>query len=202
MRSATAALVAIICWAGLAIQFSATFSHQHHVIPTLWVLLRFFTVITNLIVAGVMTLEAIGRRLPAVVLGGATISILLVGIVYMTLLRGLVELSGGALLADTLLHKVSPVAMTLWWLFFAPRARLKSNAPLWWASYPLLYFVYAIARGQTGERYPYPFMDVGKLGWPQTLINAGGIAMAFLIAGFLLVWFDGWRPLGSKRGTR
>ena len=45
-------------------------------------------------------------------------------------------------------------------------------------------------------------MDVGKLGWPQTLINAGGIAMAFLLAGFLLVWFDSWRPLGSRRGSR
>ena len=202
MRSAAAALVAIICWAGLAIQFSATFANQHHVIPTLWVLLRFFTVITNLIVAIAMTLEAIGKRLPPFVLGGATISILLVGVVYMTLLRGLVELSGGALLADTLLHKAAPVAMTLWWLLFAPRARLKSGAPLWWASYPLLYFAYAVARGQAGDRYPYPFMDVGKLGWPLTLINAGGIAMAFLLAGFLLVWFDSWRPLGSRRGTR
>jgi len=202
MRSAAAALVAIICWAGLAIQFSATFANQHHVVPTLWVLLRFFTVITNVIVAIAMTLEAIGKRLPPFVLGGATISILLVGVVYMTLLRGLVELSGGALLADTLLHKAAPVAMTLWWLLFAPRARLKSGAPLWWASYPLLYFAYAVARGQAGDRYPYPFMDVGKLGWPLTLINAGGIAMAFLLAGFLLVWFDSWRPLGSRRGTR
>jgi len=202
MRSAAAALVAIICWAGLAIQFSATFASQHHVVPTLWVLLRFFTVITNVIVAIAMVLEAIGKRLPPFVLGGATISILLVGVVYMTLLRGLVELSGGALLADTLLHKAAPVAMTLWWLLFAPRARLKSGAPLWWASYPLLYFAYAVARGQAGDRYPYPFMDVGKLGWPQTLMNAGGIARAFLLAGFLLVWFDSWRPLGSRRGTR
>ena len=56
-------------------------------------------------------------------------------------------------------------------------------------------------RGQAGDRYPYPFMDVGKLGWPQTLINAGGIAMAFLLAGFL-VWIDSWRPLGSRSARR
>ncbi len=202
MRSATAALVAIICWSGLAIQFSATFANQHHVIATLWVLLRFFTVITNLIVAVAMTFEVMGKRLPPFVLGGATISILLVGIVYMTLLRGLVELSGGALLADTLLHKVSPVAMTLWWLFFAPRARLKSSAPFGGQPTRCFISLYAIARGQAGDRYPYPFMDVGKLGWPQTLINAGGIAMAFLLAGFLLVWIDSWRPLGSRSARR
>jgi hypothetical protein len=119
----------------------------------------------------------------------------------MTLLRGLVELSGGALLADLLLHKVAPVAMALWWLLFAPRARLRWTAPWWWALYPLLYFGYALLRGAFGDKYPYPFMDVGKLGWTQTALNAAGIAMAFLVAGFALVWIDSWRPLGSRRST-
>lgn len=201
MRNAAAALVALICWAGLAIQFSATYSAQHDVATTLWVLFRFFTIITNLLVALTMSWVAIGRRVSPFLLGGITIAILLVGVVYMTLLRGLIELSGGALLADLLLHKVSPVAMTLWWLFFAPRARLKGRDAVWWAAYPLAYFVYALVRGHFDGRYPYPFMDVGKLGPVQTAINAGGIAMAFLLAGFALVWFDSWRPLGSKRGS-
>jgi hypothetical protein len=30
-------------------------------------------------------------------------------------------------------------------------------------------------------------------------MNAGGIALAFIIGGFLLVWVDSWRPLGSTR---
>jgi hypothetical protein len=202
MRNAAAALVAIICWTGLAIQFSATFGHQHHVIPTLWVLLRFFTVITNLLVAVVMTLVAVGRKVSPFILGGITLSILLVGAVYMTLLRGLVELSGGALLADILLHKVSPVAMSLWWLLFAQRKALKWNAAMQWALYPLAYFAYALIRGRYEHKYPYPFMDVGKLGWTQTAINAGGIAMGFIVAGLLLVWIDQWRPLGSKGSSR
>ena len=45
-------------------------------------------------------------------------------------------------------------------------------------------------------------MDVGKLGWTQTAINAGGIAMGFIVAGLLLVWIDQWRPLGSKGSSR
>ena len=201
IASFAAVIVALICWAGLAIQFNATYSSQRDVVTTAWILLRFFTVITNLAVAIVMTRIALGGKVSAFLVGGITIAIILVGVVYTTLLRGLLELSGGALLADTLLHKVSPVAMSLWWLLFAPRARLKYNAPLWWALYPLAYFAYAIARGLNGDKYPYPFMDVGKLGWTQTVINAGGIAMAFIVAGFLLVWFDSWRPLGSKRGS-
>ena len=201
MRNMTAAIVALICWAGLAIQFSATYSSQHDVVTTLWILVRFFTVLTNLGLALIMTWVAIGRPISAFLLGGITLAIILVGVVYMTLLRGLLELSGGALLADTLLHKVSPVVMALWWLLFAPRARLKYRDPIWWAAYPLAYFVYALVRGHYEGRYPYPFMDVGQLGPVQTAINAGGIAMAFILAGFALVWLDSWRPIGSKRAN-
>src|SRR5690349_22263849 len=146
MRNAAAALVALICWVGLAIQFSATYANQHDVVTTLWILVRFFTVLTNLALAIIMTWVAIGRRISPFLLGGITLAILLVGVVYMTLLRRLIELSGGALLADTLLHKVSPVAMALWWLFFAPRAKLKKSDPVWWAAYPLAYFIYALVR--------------------------------------------------------
>jgi len=201
MRNAAAAIVALICWAGLAIQFSATYANQHDVVTTLWILVRFFTVLTNLALAFIMTWVAIGRRISPFLLGGITLAILLVGVVYMTLLRGLLELSGSALLADTLLHKVSPVAMALWWLFFAPRAKLKKSDPIWWAAYPLAYFVYALVRGHYEGKYPYPFVDLGKLGPVQTAINAGGIAMAFILAGFVLVWTDSWRPLGSKRAS-
>ena len=201
MRNVAAAIVALICWAGLAIQFSATYANQHDVVSTLWILVRFFTVLTNLALAIIMTWVAIGRRVSPFLLGGITLAILLVGVVYMTLLRGLIELSGGALLADTLLHKVSPVAMALWWLFFAPRAKLKRSDPIWWAAYPLAYFIYALVRGHYEGKYPYPFMNLDRLGPVQTAINAGGIAMAFIIAGFLLVWIDSWRPIGSTRAN-
>jgi len=202
MPSAAAALVAIVCWVGLAVQFSATYAAQQDVAATLWVLARFFTVLTNLLVAVLMTLVAIRRRVSPFLLGGAALAIVLVGGVYMLLLQGLVELSGGAILADTLLHKVSPVAMSLWWLLFAPRKALKWSAPLWWSAYPLAYFAYAVARAQLDGRYPYPFMDVGKIGWAQTVVNAGGIAAVFVVVGLLLVWLDRWLPLGPKRSTR
>jgi hypothetical protein len=202
MHKLAAALVAIACWAGLAVQFSATYSHQHEVAATLWILARFFTVLTNLLLALIMTGVAVGGRVPPFILGGITLSILLVGIVYAALLAGLHQLHGPALLADVLLHKVSPVLTALWWLLFAPRAKLRWSAPWWWVLYPVAYFAYAVARGQIDHRYPYPFMDVGTLGWLQTALNAGGIAMSFIIAGWALVWIDRWRPLGSRRSSR
>jgi hypothetical protein len=202
MPRVAAALVAIVCWAGLAIQFSATYANHPDVLAALWILARFFTILTNLLVAVTMTWVATGGRPSANLLGGVTLAILLVGIVYATLLEGLQVLAGPALAADTLLHKASPIAMALWWLFFAPRAKLRWSAPLWWIAYPLAYLAYAFARGAIDHKYPYPFLDVGKIGWLQVALNIGGIALGFILAGLLLVWIDRWRPLGSRRSSR
>jgi hypothetical protein len=202
MSRIAAAIVAIVCWAGLAIQFSASYANHADVISTLWALGRFFTVLTNLIVAVTMTGVAVGQKVSANFLGGATLAILLVGIVYATLLQGLHVLTGPRLLADTLLHKASPVLMALWWLFFAPRAKLRWSAAVWWIAYPLAYLVYVLARGQLDHKYPYPFLDVAKIGWTQTALNIGGISLGFVLAGLLLVWIDSWRPLGSKGSGR
>lgn len=201
MDRAAAALVAIACWAGLAVQFSVTYGAQHDVAATLWILARFFTILTSLAVAVAMTWVAIGRNMSPIALGGLTIALLLVGVVYALLLSGH-EMRGPALIADILLHKLSPVLMALWWLLFAPRAKLRWSAPLWWSAYPLLYFGYVLMRGMKDGKYPYPFVDVSRLGWLQTGINAAGIAMAFILAGFVLVWIDRWRPLGSRRSNR
>jgi hypothetical protein len=165
------------------------------------VICRFFTVTTNLLVALVMTWVAIGRRASPELLGGLTLSIILVGVVYWALLQNLHHPEGAAHIANILMHRVSPIAMTLWWLLFAPRGRLKWSAPLLWVIYPVVYFLYVLGRGQLDHRYPYPFIDVSKLGWLQVTLNAGGIALGFILAGFLLVWIDGWRPLGSKRAN-
>ena len=106
MPRVAAALIALVCWAGIALQFSATLANQHTALLTLWVLARFFTIICNLAVALAMTRIALGGRLSPFALGGLTLAILLVGIVYVTLLRGLHSLSGNALLANHLLHYV------------------------------------------------------------------------------------------------
>lgn len=199
---AAAALVALACWAGLAIQFSATYGAQHDVGLTLWVLARFFTILTNLLVAVAMSWVAIGGRVSALILGGLMLALVLVGTVYALLLAKLYHLSGAVLIGDRLMHRISPALMALWWLMFAPRAKLRWSAALWWCVYPLTYFAYVVIRGHFDGRYPYPFIDVAKLGWLQAALNAGGIAAAFILAGFLIVWIDSWRPLGSRRSSR
>lgn len=189
-RRIGAGVIAATAAAGLAIQFRATFGQVGSVGETLWILLRFFTVLTNAGVAVVFAGVALNARVTARRIGGVTLAILLVGVVYALLLRGLLHLSGGALLADMLLHKVVPLLVALWWIACAPKSRLRWRDPLWWTVFPAVYLPYALLRGAMEGRYAYPFINVAKLGVGQVLLNAMMIAAGFLIAGYALVWVD------------
>jgi hypothetical protein len=201
MHRAAAALIALVCWAGIALQFWASFTFRHYdLVLTLWTLARFFTIICNLALAIAMTGVALGKRHSPLLLGGLVLAILLVGIVYRIFLAGLHPLSGLPLIANYLLHDLSPLLMAAYWLLFVPRGKLRWTAPWRWCLFPVIYFAYALARGRFDNHYPYPFIDVSKLGWQQVMLNAAGIALVFVLAGFALVWVDRWRPLGPQAG--
>ncbi|WP_375194900.1 Pr6Pr family membrane protein [Sphingobium sp.] len=200
VRRVGAGIIAATATAGLMIQFRATFGQTGTVGETLWVLLRYFTVLTNVAVAVIFGGIALGARVTARRIGGVTLAILLVGVIYGLLLRGLLDLSGGALLADMLLHKAVPVLAALWWIACAPKGRLRRRDPLWWAVFPVTYLPYALLRGAMEEKYAYPFINVVRLGIGQVLLNAMLIAAGFLIAGAALVWLDG--RLGNHGARR
>lgn len=195
----TAAAIALIGLAGLATQCSATFHLVGSLAESLWIILRYFTVLTNILVTVVLTGIALGRPAfgSSFILGGTTLAIILVGIIYSLLLRGLVELSGGAMLADLILHDVVPIMVPLFWLFFARKGDLRLRDPLLWALYPIAYLAYALARGAAEGRYAYPFIDVGQIGWLQVVSNCLLIMLGFLAAGFGLTWLD--RLLSGRR---
>lgn len=189
----TAALVAMVALVGLAVQFEAVLARQGSVAVTAWSLLRYFTIVANLLVAATFTGVALGWKRAArpSVLGGVTLAIVFVGVIYGLLLNGLLELSGGDEFADLVLHKVVPVLVPIWWLTFALKGGLDRRDPWLWALLPLVYFGYGLTRGALDGVYPYPFMDLAKLGWMKTLAHAVVMAAGFLAAGFGLVWLDG-----------
>ena len=196
-----AAAITLTALIGFAVQFHASLERLDSVAETTWVVLRYFTIIANLLVAVVFAGIAAGRARFAApsLLAGVTLAILLVGVVYGLLLNGLLELSGGDKLADLLLHKVTPVLVPLWWLAFAPKGLLNGRDPWRWTILPVIYLAYALARGALEGVYAYPFMDVPKIGWLRTEANALLMGVGFLAAGYGLVWLD--KLIGRRAET-
>jgi hypothetical protein len=187
-----AAAIALVALTGFAAQFHASLGRLGSLADTAWVVLRYFTVIANLLVAAVFAGIAAGRAGFATpsLLGGVTLAILLVGVVFGLLLNGMFEMSDGDRFADLLLHKITPVLVPLWWLTFAPKGLLNGHDPWRWISLPVIYLAYALARGALEGVYAYPFMDVEKIGWLRTEANAVVLGVGFLAAGYALVWLD------------
>lgn len=123
-------------------------------------------------------------------MGATVLSIVLVGVVYALLLAGERELSGGSLVADVLLHRVTPILVPVFWLMFVPKGRLTRRDPYLWALYPLIYFAYAMFRGALDGRYAYPFINAARLGWPHVVLNAALIAIGFFGVGEAFVYLD------------
>jgi hypothetical protein len=64
-----------------------------------------------------------------------------------------------------------------------------------WGLYPTVYLFYALIRGALFGLYPYPFIDVGQLGYARVFLNAGGMLIAFIGISTVLVTLD-----RAKRG--
>lgn len=191
---ATHAGVAAVAWFALLLQLDLSI-HQSlatggGVAHGIWMYLAFFTILTNLLVALVLSLPIVAPASRAgrfcarpATLAGAAANIALVSIAYNLLLRDLWHPRGLQLVADALLHDVVPVAVVVLALF---GARQPLSAPLAermrWGLWPIAYFGYAMARGAATGFYAYPFIHVGQLGYFRVLLNAIGI-----FAGFLLI---------------
>lgn len=193
-----AALLAVIAWSGILLQGYLTL---HSAIESgkgigggLVIYLGYFTILTNLIVCATVTApllaprSALGRYFSRPdVMAAVTTSIVFVGISYHLLLRNVWNPQGLHLVANDLLHYVTPIAVLICWWLAAPKAALRWAQPFWWGLYPTLYLVYALIRGAIINSYPYGFIDAGKLGYQRTFINGIGLLIAFLAVGWVLL---------------
>jgi hypothetical protein len=154
----------------------------------------YFTVLINLAAAIAMT--GGWYRTPSI---GAPIAgyIAIVGIVYSLVLRTLWDPTGAHLVADVALHDVMPILYIAGWVMFAAHGTLTWRAPARWLVAPLLYCVYAVARGLATGWWAYPFIDVASLGPLTVLRNVVILAVAFWGMGLCAVALD--RRLGRRQ---
>jgi hypothetical protein len=203
---AYAIVMAVLGWAAVLLQIglavAVVLGEGRPVWDGLVNTLSYFTVSTNLIAAAVATALALPGRWSARLAGPATVTAVavymaVVGLVYSLLLRSLWRTHGLQLAANIALHDVLPVLFVLYWLAFTPKGTLRWRwAPLW-LSYPLAYVAYSLVRGALVQRYPYPFVDVIRLGYPRALANTAAILIGFLTASLVAIALDRW--LGRRR---
>jgi hypothetical protein len=165
----------------------------------------FFTILTNFLVALVFTAAALRPRaawgeflLRPSLQASTAVYIAIVGMVYQLLLRHLWNPQGAQWVADVLLHSIIPVGYVLYWWLFAPRDKLSWKNALGWLVYPGAYLVYTLARGAVSGLYPYPFVDVGTLGYGGVLARAAGLMLVFLGMGLLIVAIARWKRNGHE----
>lgn len=195
------AAAALAGWAGLAIQqYLILYSRWESGASLLGGLINFFsffTVLTNTLTVVVLSYALVKRDSPAkrfflapAISSGIAVSILVVGLAYNLLLRHLWQPEGFQFIADELLHDVMPVLFFIFWWRCVPKGDLRLKHIGGWVIYPLVYFAYALLRGDLLGQYQYPFIDVSTLGYPQVFVNAGGILLGFVLIALVVVGLD------------
>ncbi|MFL6534160.1 MAG: Pr6Pr family membrane protein [Pseudomonas sp.] len=196
-------MLALLGWVGLSVQLYLILLGRWELgaslLGGLVNFFSFFTVLTNTLAAVVLTWELTQREsavrrwflLPAV-RSGIAVSIALVGLAYNLLLRHLWQPEGWQFIADELLHDVMPMLFIIYWGLWVPKGTLRLGHIGLWMIYPLVYFAYILLRGDLLAAYPYPFIDVASLGYPQVFINAGGVLAGFVGIALGVVGLDRW----------
>ena len=170
-------------------------------------MLRFFTVLSNLLCVVYFTADIVyivkykEEGTPPVwfpALKGITtmaITVTLLVAHYILGMRFTMADSRGLTLLIT--HYVVPILTIADWLLFDPKGLMTFRSPLLWAIGPLVYFAYAMIAARTGDgigyggsRYPYPFMDVDKLGWGTVLLTVLVLTVFFIALGYIWVLID------------
>lgn len=188
LNRTTAGIIAALAAFGLAWQFqlNGTIAEPLSPLPRAWDMLRYFTIITNLLVAVVLARAALGRQVSANLAATITLSIIMVGIVYRLLLAPPEPKPAPDYYPDFLMHVATPVLVPLWWAAFA-QLDLKLKGLIAWLSLPFAYLVYALIRGLASGRYPYFFLDLDKMGLSGVLAYSLALILAFAFMGLLLL---------------
>lgn len=202
-----AMLVATVSFSALVLQYILLIRLTLDTIGPAFATVRFlsyFTILSNILVTCVATSAAFGMdgrwaqwfARPGVC-GGVAVYIAVTGTVYFLILRHLWQPQGAQWWADSGLHYATPVLYLAWWVACVPHGRLGWGVLPHWLQFPLGYLLWSLARGAVVHEYPYPFIDVDRLGLVVVLLNSVGVLLLMVAVSALLVLLD--RVLGRSR---
>ena len=152
----------------------------------------YFTVESNIIVAAcAAVLISDPDRDGAVFRAGrlaGLIGITVTGVVLFLVLRPLLDLHGISAVTDFLFHVAAPVLAVVGFLLFGPWPPFSWRVVLWSLVWPIAWVGWTFAHGGWSDWYPYPFLDVGDLGYAVALRNVVLVAVGAIALGALFGW--------------
>jgi hypothetical protein len=112
-----------------------------------------------------------------------------VSIVYHLLLQDVWNPQGLQWWVGELLHWVNPLIFLIFWLIFVDKQQLSFKKLPLWMIFPIIYFFWVLILGGLGLKYPYPFLDVPKLGLLWVFVTGIFllISMAFIAGTYILL---------------
>ena len=200
-------LAALVVWFGLGLQFYIStqlyVSQGRTFAGAIIQILSYFTVLTNILVASVFSCILLSPNSKpgkffshTSTLTAIAVYITIVGCIYNLILSNQWNPQGLFKLADTLLHTVSPILFMIFWIVFVVKENLRWILCIKWLWFPFFYLVYSLIRGQVLGIYPYFFMDIGVLGYKQTIINCLFVLLAFVSVSGMFIYIS--RVLSSS----
>ncbi len=188
-------IITLVTWVAVILQFYLQIVNRTTTVPEAVIrYFSYFTILTNLLVAicytSLLLKEHKNERFfkqPSV-LTAVTVYILIVGLVYNLVLRSQWNPQGLQLLADNLLHSITPLFALLYWIIYVPAKEISWKQTPAWMLYPFFYLIYIMIRGSFSNFYPYFFIDVSKLGYTRAFTNAVYVTAAFFVVSLVLIW--------------
>ncbi len=194
LHSAFVTVLALLAWSTLAVMLWLLILRAtgagNTPLAGLTSFFGYFTVLTNLLCASILTVHTIRPRnrymlhifLSHIALTSVAASMILVTTIYYFFLRHYWNLHGIHAVIDNIVHYVIPPAFLAYWWYAVPTGTLRWSDLPRTLIYPILYLCYVLVRGKLIGIYPYPFFDVIRIGYTQVLLNSG-----FIFTGYLTV---------------
>lgn len=185
----------LIGWLALFLQLGLTI--RDSMLPlwqTIGKYFSYFTILTNIMATMAFSLILFSARSAwgiffarNRVFAAITVYMVVVGAIYNILLRPITSPIGLGKLTNELMHVVMPLITLIYWILFVKKENLEWKLIWSWLSYPFLYVCVILLTGIFTNHYPYPFINVTRLGYQQVCINSIGVATLFACLCLLMI---------------
>ena len=155
--------------------------HFHSAVARGFNTFAFFTILSNLIVGATTLLLAVKPDQTSTVFKTfrliGLVAITLTGIVYHVALASVLDLDGIHQFGNQLVHTVVPLLAVIGWVAFGPRGLTSARIAGLSLLFPFCWLAFTLIRGAVIHWYPYPFIDVTRIGYGKAILNCFWVAL-------------------------